>query len=1039
MKKTLSLLAALAITVSLTALAIAAPRPKAWTPSPSPVAAKATAVESDPDLPFGTDPATVDKEAYIKAREAWNDDRNGNIPFDQAFNARLSAIRTLHKQTGSLAPFAVFGTWTNIGPFPIPNGQTTTVSTAISGRVTCLVVNPTNPDVAYMGTAQGGVWRTMNGGLNWTPIFDGAASLAIGALALAPTDPTILYVGTGEANGSCDSYFGVGLYRIDNADTSPVLNGPFNPTPTTDVLGVKCFTGRTISQILVDPSDAATIFVSTASGIGGLGCDSFFGTVPPLAIRGMYRSSDATSGSPSFAKIKVVAAASIVPDASGNRSINDMAYDPADATGNTLVCWVLGVNAAGDGGVWRTTNAKAASPAFTQTLISTLASGARGTFAVARVAGVTTVVLGSGESASGTSCTTNSGCLRKSIDGGLTWSAKLAGGGGYCGGQCFYDLPVAMSPVDPTLILIGGSGNGTCSRVYARSINGGSTFTAAGGADVGLHADAHFIVFAPSNPSVVYFGSDGGVWRSDDGGATWASRNTIGLSAAQYQSIAMHPTDPKFTIGGTQDNGTQMYKPDGTWNRIDFGDGGFTVIDQNAPDNTNVTMYHTYFNQTNAMGYAKVTNVGSASDGAWSFYGCGFGGSIPNGMVCAGVSAIQFYAPMAGGPGNPNTLYFGSDRLYRSADAGLTMLTASQIPIVASRSITAIAVSAQNDNVRLVGLNSGANNLWGTTTGSAILTNFSAGLPAKYVGRIAIDPTNANVAYVAFCGFGLAAGQHIWKTSNLLTGTPTFAPSGTGIPDVPVNAICVDPLFPQNVYAGTDVGVYASTDGGATWTPFVTGMPVVAVFDMGIQATSHTLRVATHGRGIWERALDQPVATQLALVGAEIVDGAAKMTWYSADGARQAATLYRRAVPGDYVAVASLLADGQGQFTYTDKDVVPGRSYEYIVGLMNNGVETRLGHVWLDVPVTAEFALRSLSGNPVRGPLQFAVSLPTAAPASLELVDITGRRVAKQDLGTLGAGNHSIQMDASSLRPGVYWARLTQAQKLTSTRIAIVR
>src|SRR5205085_4722694 len=140
--------------------------------------------------------------------------------------------------------------------------------------------------------------------------------------------------GTGEANQSADSFFGVGLYRIDNADTAPVLNGPFNPTPTTDIIGAKTFTGRAISRILVDPSDPATIFVSTAGGIGGLGGDAFASSPPVSALRGVYRSTNATSGSPSFAKLTVTSAGSISPDVSGNRIINDMIYDPTDATGN---------------------------------------------------------------------------------------------------------------------------------------------------------------------------------------------------------------------------------------------------------------------------------------------------------------------------------------------------------------------------------------------------------------------------------------------------------------------------------------------------------------------------------------------------------------------------------------------------------------------------------------------------------------------------------------------------------------------------------
>jgi hypothetical protein len=113
-----------------------------------------------------------------------------------------------------------------------------------------------------------------------------------------------------------------------------------------------------------------------------------------------------------------------------------------------------------------------------------------------------------------------------------------------------------------------------------------------------LHADTHAIVYAPSDFTVMYEGSDGGIWRSADGGNTWLSRNTAGFSATQFQSLALHPLDREYMIGGTQDNGTEFKAPDGSWLHADGGDGGYALIDQNATDTTNVTMYHTYFRKS---------------------------------------------------------------------------------------------------------------------------------------------------------------------------------------------------------------------------------------------------------------------------------------------------------------------------------------------------------------------------------------------------------------------------------------------------------
>ena len=170
MKRWLILCAALTLALAAVAHAASPGHPAAAKP---PMASSTTAVAAsdDPDLPGALAP-DIDKEAYLQMRESYMRLRFDDANYEQIVTGRLNAVEQLKRQVGQQAPFVSFGTWTAIGPYPIPNGQTTSISTAVSGRVSAIAVHPTNPDVVYVGLAQGGVWRSMDGGLNWTPLFD---------------------------------------------------------------------------------------------------------------------------------------------------------------------------------------------------------------------------------------------------------------------------------------------------------------------------------------------------------------------------------------------------------------------------------------------------------------------------------------------------------------------------------------------------------------------------------------------------------------------------------------------------------------------------------------------------------------------------------------------------------------------------------------------------------------------------------------------------------------------------------------------------
>lgn len=817
----------------------------------------------------------------------------------------VSAIPKAPSAAGSVSPLIASPapTWSAIGPTPIPNGQTAPANSAgisltqapVSGRTTAIAIDPADADVAYVGTAQGGLYRTLDGGSTWTQLFDNAASLAIGCLQLDPSDANTLLIGSGESNFSGDSFAGVGVYKITNAKSpNPVLNGPYNQDTAT---GSDISAHRSIPGLAIDPNNHDVVYIGTSTGQQGIGPQ------PPTAgsapNRGLYRSTNFFSGAATFTKIAVLGASEPSPP---DYRVTSIAYEPGSS--DRMFVGVADNNTATTvppyfGGLYYTSNATAATPTFTKVIAAMPGTFSPFKLAIRKIGDTVTVAAVSGEpktSATVTGTLYTASYAASAPPAAPAFTEKTAARG-FAGGQGSYNIGVDIDPTNASNIYIVGTLASTtdAAGTFKFTRNGGSTF---GSSTNSLHVDSHMVGVAPSNPAVIYTGNDGGVWKTIDGTSaiTWTDANTPTFSATQFQSVAIHPIDRNFSIGGTQDNGTEFFKPGGIWKRADFGDGGYALIDQTATSAENTVMYHTYYNVTQTLvGFSRVKKASCASEGQWALRGGAVAALLPGfitpipvvqGTVCDGsvnqalngldvADNMNFYAPMALGPpvvgSTGQTVYFGTDKLYRSIDQGDHMTVVSQLlrpltpPATANIPISAIAIAPQNDNVRVVGTNDG--HVFATTLGDPVLVDVTdATMPGKYIGRIAIDPNNPNTVYVGFNGNAIT-GKHVWKGN--LSGFPlvTWTPlDGASLPDISVNALAIDPLHSNHIYAGTDRGVYFYDAGAASpaWSLYGTGLPNVQVFDVGIQSNFRVLRVATHGRGFYE----VPTAFRVNAIGA---------------------------------------------------------------------------------------------------------------------------------------------------------------------------
>lgn len=363
-----------------------------------------------------------------------------------------------------------------------------------------------------------------------------------------------------------------------------------------------------------------------------------------------------------------------------------------------------------------------------------------------------------------------------------------------------------------------------------RSRNGGLSFANVSSGD--MHVDQHAVFIHPLNSSFVVAGNDGGVYISTSGGSGWRKKNTLPIT--QFYTCEIDYLNPTNLYGGTQDNGTNRTLSGDLddWQLIFGGDGFRVLVD--PTDNQFI--------------YAEAQRgaFGRSIDGGLSFV---FG---TNGI--ANNDRNNWNTPVAMDFNNPSTLYFGTQRIYKTTNRAANWTAISpdlsngnQSTNLTFGTITSIDVSIVDGNIIYVGTDDG--NVWNTLDGGTTWTKLSVNLPNRWVTDVATDPINSAIAYVVYSGyrFGENIG-HIYKT---VDNGNSWEDISSNLPDIPLNALIINPANTDQLFVASDIGVFETVDGGIDWTLLSKELPNVPVTDLDFHEPTNRLLVATYGRGLY--------------------------------------------------------------------------------------------------------------------------------------------------------------------------------------------
>ncbi len=883
--------------------------------------------------------------------------------------------------------------WTPLGPMNF------------AGRTLCLAFHPTNPNIMFAGSASGGIWKTTVGGttgstgypagIAWTYVPTGFPVLGVSSIVFDPNDGNVIYAGTGEVYNNAAAASGpIGAGHIRTYRGSygvGIIKSTDGGTTWTKTLDFSYSNGKGVSDLVVDPNNSSIVYAATTDGV--------------------YRTINAGANWQLVLNQPVAI---------------DMVYKPGSSTMLYVACGNLGTAGAG---IYKTSDAdNTGTPTFSL-LGGGLPAGIGGKIQLAVTPLNANMVLASIGNDPVTQAPPEG--LYRSLDNGTTWTGLRTGANSIITNQGWYSHDIAVDPGNINQMYWGEL------NLY-RSTNGGSTFSvmsdwsqwfttnfaigaAEGNTASYVHADIHRI-YSPS-ANTVYMCTDGGIFRSTDGGLNFQGLNGGMQTTQVYQNIGVSQQNQNIMIGGLQDNEGCRYAGAPNWFKIGgLGDGFHCAID---PVNDDFAYTESYY-----LNAKKSTNKGVA----WADISTGnvidISGPPPTETVC-------FNAPLVIAPSVTTTLYAGSSLIKKSTDRGVTWANVNGGAFLSDASSPAIymAVAPSDANTLYVSMGPSAtvrSRLYKSTNGGTSFTQITGTLPDRYYSSIAVDPVDPTRLIVTLSGFTpLANESQIYLSHN---GGTTWSNLGNNLPDIPINVVRFDPTDRAGVYVGTDVGLFYTngipTSGAlgattsTTWTGYNEGLgDGVLVSDLQFTNTvPKKLRLATYGNGFWERAM-APLNLPVVFKNFKVFDGdkGNELTWVVSDQSNvERYEVEYSTNATNFKTIASIpAASGSGMLTYNFlhaiRNEVKGyyriKTIDFDGGLTYSNIE--------EVKAESMIVKLSVAPNPTTGFFRILVPANIQSSFKMNIYDAGGRLVFEKKFN-LQSGTREIPMDITRMAAGNY-------------------